>query len=746
MISDDAVRQESNDTESIDDIHGDERVEDLTHVGQLLPCLDRIARLQSTPVEQLDLQEAAAVLDRPSLSWRQVKKGLSTITRRLGSPKPEWVRRPDPANMPLLAWSSNQGFGVLRGQNALGQWIIEAFEAKSQTWQEQACDSLQGFQFTKLTLAKVFRSSDSPVYELIRTEVFSNKKLLFEVILAGFVKNIVALATSSYTMLVYDRVVPTGALNTLWVLTIGVGISVIYELITKVLRHRLYNRLIEVVDQRLARSTFMQFLSVRLDQMPASVGSLASQMRGYETVREFLSAATSHLFVDAPFVLLYAAIIAAIAGPLALIPLAVFLICLVIGLSYKKRIEGLTLSVDRAVNLKTGLLVEAVEGAETIKSGQGGWRLLSRWMQTTDKAREHEMQYRDISERSKLFLASLQQVSYVGIIFFGAQLASAGDLTLGALIACSILSGRILAPVVMVPSLLIQWGQSKAALQGLDRLWELQNDHADEQPITLEQIRGNYAMENVAAYYNENLALQVPSLNVQEGEKIAILGPVGAGKTTLLRLLSGMYKPQEGRILFDDIDLSQISKPVLAENIGFVQQDGRLFSGTLRENLTLGMLDPGDSVLLDVARATGLLQMVITPHPKGLMQVINEGGTGLSGGQRQLVNLTRAFLREPKIWLLDEPTASMDRALEQKIITALGEGLTAKQTLFLVTHKPELLSLVDRIIVVAGKKIVADGPKEAVLARLTNQSGQGVANVTAQPSDGDQQAKEQDHE
>ena len=746
MISDDAVRQESNDTESIDDIHGDERVEDLTLVGQLLPCLDRIARLQSTPVEQLDLQEAAAVLDRPSLSWRQVKKGLSTITRRLGSPKPEWVRRPDPANMPLLAWSSNQGFGVLRGQNALGQWIIEAFEAKSQTWQEQACDSLQGFQFTKLTLAKVFRSSDSPVYELIRTEVFSNKKLLFEVILAGFVINIVALATSFYTMLVYDRVVPTGALNTLWVLTIGVGISVIYELITKVLRHRLYNRLIEVVDQRLARSTFMQFLSVRLDQMPASVGSLASQMRGYETVREFLSAATSHLFVDAPFVLLYAAIIAAIAGPLALIPLAVFLICLVIGLSYKKRIEGLTLSVDRAVNLKTGLLVEAVEGAETIKSGQGGWRLLSRWMQTTDKAREHEMQYRDISERSKLFLASLQQVSYVGIIFFGAQLASAGDLTLGALIACSILSGRILAPVVMVPSLLIQWGQSKAALQGLDRLWELQNDHADEQPITLEQIRGNYAMENVAAYYNENLALQVPSLNVQEGEKIAILGPVGAGKTTLLRLLSGMYKPQEGRILFDDIDLSQISKPVLAENIGFVQQDGRLFSGTLRENLTLGMLDPGDSVLLDVARATGLLQMVITPHPKGLMQVINEGGTGLSGGQRQLVNLTRAFLREPKIWLLDEPTASMDRALEQKIITALGEGLTAKQTLFLVTHKPELLSLVDRIIVVAGKKIVADGPKEAVLARLTNQSGQGVANVTAQPSDGDQQAKEQDHE
>jgi ATP-binding cassette subfamily C protein LapB len=450
-------------------------------------------------------------------------------------------------------------------------------------------------------------------------------------------------------------------------------------------------------------------------------------MRGYETVRGFLSSATSHIFVDAPFALLYAGIIAMIAGQLALIPLTAFAVCLIFGLSYKKRIEGLTNSVDRAVNLKTGLLVEAVEGAETIKSGQGGWRMLSRWMQTTDQARVHEMQYRDISEQSKLFLASVQQASYIGIIFFGAQLASQGELTLGALIACSILSGRIVSPVIMMPGLLIQWGQSKAALQGLDRLWELQNDHAGQQPTMLDRVRGDFVFEGVRASYNQHVALEIPSLEVKGGEKVAVLGPVGAGKTTLLRLLSGMYKPQEGRVLLDDIDLSQISKPVLAENMGFVQQDGRLFSGTLRENLTLGLLDPGDTVLLDVARATGLLQMVITPHPKGLMQVIHEGGTGLSGGQRQLVNLTRAFLRNPKIWLLDEPTASMDRALEQQVVQAFRAQISQEQTMFLVTHKPELLALVDRIIVVAGKKIVADGPKDAVLARLTNQSAQPTA-------------------
>jgi ATP-binding cassette subfamily C protein LapB len=644
--------------------------------------------------------------------------------------------------MPLLTWSAAEGFSVLRGQNAVGQWVLEAWIPDEQVWLERVVDDLEGAVYAKISLAKVFQASQSPVYELIRNEVFSHKKILTEIILAGFVVNTVALATSFYTMLVYDRVVPTGALSTLWVLTIGVAISVIYELITKVVRHRLYNRLINVVDQRLARSTFMQFLSVRLDQLPASVGSFASQLRGYETVRNFLSSATSHVFVDAPFALLYAAIIAAIAGPLALIPLGVFVLCLVIGLSYKKQVEALTNSVDRAVNLKTGLLVEAVEGAETIKSGQGGWRLLSRWMQTTDDARVHEMRHRDISEQSKLLLGSLQQVSYVGIIFFGAQLASAGELTLGALIACSILSGRILAPVVMVPGLLIQWGQSKAALRGLDALWALQNDHDGQQPIAPDRVQGNFTFENVTASYKDNLALQIPALNVRRGEKIAILGPVGAGKTTLLRLLSGMYKPQEGRVLLDGIDLGQLSKPVLAENMGFVQQEGRLFSGTLRENLTLGLLDPGDSVLLDVAKRTGLLQMVITPHPKGLMQEINEGGTGLSGGQRQLVNLTRAFLRNPKIWLLDEPTASMDRALEQTIIQALKDRMGPEQTLFLVTHKPDLLALVDRIIVIAGKKIVADGPKDAVLAQLSNQSAASASsssqNIQSQAkTDGD---------
>ena len=405
------------------------------HDSSVLLCLDRIAKLQSTPVVQLDLQEAVGDLDRPDLTLRKVRKGIAAFARRLGTPAPEWIKRPEPANVPLLRWSAEEGFGVLRGQNAMGQWILDVWNVQERTWQEQVLPVLRDGHFIKVPLAKVFRASKSPVFELIRTEVFSHKKILFEAILAGLGINIVALATSFYTMLVYDRVVPTGALSTLWVLSIGVGFSIIYELVTKIVRHRLNERLINIVDQRLARSTFMQFLSVRLDQMPSSVGSLASQMRGYETVRSFLSSAVSHLFVDAPFALLYVGLIAAIAGQIALVPLSVFIFCLVFGLSYKKKVEDLTSTADEVVNKKTGLLVETVEGAETIKSGQGGWRLLSRWMQTTDLARDHEMKSRNIMEQSKLLLASLQQAAYVGIVFFGAQLAAQGELTMGAQIA-----------------------------------------------------------------------------------------------------------------------------------------------------------------------------------------------------------------------------------------------------------------------------------------------------------------------
>ena len=692
----------------------------------LLPCLARIAQLQHESIDRLALQEAAeAALTQQS---SDPKTQLRTVCAHLQVSAARWLEAPDAARVPALVYARHGEqvgqWGVLRGQNAQGQWVSEWWDSATQRWQEHADPALSDHAFATLKLSRPYVASKSQVYQLIRDEIASHRKLLREAVLGGLMINVVALATSFYSMQVYDRVIPTSAAQTLLVLTLGVLAAIVFELVAKRVRSGLYERLIDEVDQRLSRTIYLRFLSIRLDQLPQSVGGLAAQMRGYETVRGFFTSITTNYLVDMPFALVFLLIIALIGGWLALIPLTFFVLCVVVGLYYRKQVDAFAGKSNAASNQKTGLLVETIEGAESIKSGQGGWRMLSQWMKTTDEARDVDLQMRNISEHSQHLAAALQQVSYTLMIAAGALLVSHGDMTMGGLIACSILSGRVLTPVSMIPGQLVQWAHAKAALQGLDRLWALQDDHyGQEQPIVVASIRGDYRFEGVVASYGTKKALALPSLSIRPGEKVGVLGPIGAGKTTLLRLLSGMYKPQEGRILLDDIDLGHLSKPVLAEHMGYVQQEGRLFAGTLRDNLILGQLDPGDEPILAAARQTGLLQTVIAVHPKGLQQEIFEGGSGLSGGQRQLVNLTRAFLRQPTLWLLDEPTASMDRGLELQVTQALKAAIRPTDTLVLVTHKGEMLELVDRVIVIANQQVVLDGPKAQVLQKLQTPPG-----------------------
>jgi len=689
--------------------------------------LSRLAQLQREAVDRLALQEAAEAGLAAHASDARIM--LATVAQHLQVTKARFLKEPDEAATPALIFSPEGAWGILRGRNAQRQWISEWWDATSNQWTERAYDAFPGHQFATLRLAKPYVASASPVFQLIIQELRSHRKILGEIVIGGVIINVLALVTSLYSMQVYDRVVPFGASQTLLVLTLGVLGATLFDFVAKRVRSGLYEQLVDQLDQRLSRTVFMRFLAIRLDQLPPSVGSLAAQMRGFETVRSFLSAMMTSLLVDAPFALLFAFIIWMICGWLAVIPLLFLGLSVAIGLFYRRQVERLADKANAANSLKTGLLVEVVEGAETVKSGQGGWRMLSRWMKTTDDARDHELEMRHISEHAQYLTAMFQQVSYVFLIASGALQISQGALSMGGLIAASILSGRILAPVAAIPNLLVQWAHAKAALQGLDKLWALEDDHHGlEQPVRLDNIRGHYRLESIEAGYAGNKALTVASLNIQAGEKVGILGPVGAGKTTLLRLLSGMYKPQAGRVLLDDVDLAHIAKPALADCMGFVAQDGRLFAGTLRDNLILGLVDPGDDAILAAAKQTGLLQAVITQLPKGLQQPIAEGGTGLSGGQRQLVNLTRAFLRQPRIWLLDEPTASMDRNLELLVMQSLKAALKPEDVLVLVTHKPEMLALCDRIIVVAQHQIVMDGPKQAVLQKLQEpQPAQGAS-------------------
>jgi ATP-binding cassette, subfamily C, bacterial LapB len=683
-------------------------------------CLMRVARLQGDSYNPLELQE---VVERYSNNFSEFsnlpKAMVDSILHSMSLPNSTPLGQPDPARVPALVWDVVSGWGVLRGQNALGQWLLEYFNEDAQDWKEDFLDTLDLVFIALVSLTKPFSLQGSNVFQLIKQEILSHRELLIEAAIGGVIINLIALASSLYSMQVYDRVMPTGAVQTLLALTLGAVIATAIELAAKIARSKLYERMIDATDAKLSRAVFSRFLSIRLDQLPRGVGTIAGQLRGYEMVRSFLTSITTQVLVDLPFALCFLFIITLIAGSLVFIPLTFLILSIGFGMLFRKRTEYHTSRATEAANLKTGLLVESIEGAETIKSGHAGWRILSKWIKINDEARGQEIKIRHVSEHSQYVIAAIQQLAYITIIAIGVLEIGKGSLTMGALVAVSILSGRVLGPASTIPSQLVQWGHVKAALKGLDAIWSLKDDHHDiAHPVQLENIRGHYLIENVQAQYMLSPALSITKMEIQGGERIGVIGAIGAGKTTFLRLLSGMYKPKLGRVLLDDVDLSHLSKAVLAEQIGYLQQDGRLFAGTLRENLVLGMKDPGDEAILRVCAELALTQSVIASHPLGLNLEITEGGIGLSGGQKQLVNLTRVFLRQPQIWLLDEPTASMDRALENHVLQALKNRLSPKDTLVLVTHKPELLELVDRLIVIAGHQVVLDGPKALVISQI----------------------------
>lgn len=682
------------------------------------------SRLQGKEVERLRLHDAvsshadriaalAAAQSQASGEWEHL---LEDVAVAGGAASVEWYDTPDPARLPALTWLAGQGWALVRSQTPGGDWVLD----------------LQGRMFsvpreTRLKVARLVMPareadrSNRPAFRLFRQVFMAHKGTFLEGAAATVIVNLLALAASLFSMQVYDRVIPTQGYSTLWVLTIGVMIAMGFEMLLKLARSYLMEQAIVKMDTRLSREIFRRLLGVRLDQLPGSVGSLSAQLRGYETIRGFLSASTLYLLVDAPFGLVFIFLIGVIAAPqIGLIPLVFLILCIAFGLLIRHKVDQHALKSTAAGNLKTGLLVETIEGAETIKAGGGSWGVLSKWIDVTDEAIRNDLKLRSISEKSSYISATMQQVSYVALVAAGAYLAAEGQLTMGSLIACSILSGRALAPAAQIPGLMVQFAHAKAALAGLEKVFALQSDnHSVERPLLPERISGQYALERVRfSYPGAPQALAVQQLTIRAGEKVAIIGPVGAGKSTLLRLLSGMYQPSEGRILLDGLDVEQISRDLLSDRIGYLQQEHRLFSGTLRENLLVGIADPGDEGIKAAATRTGLME-AISSHPKGLDLPIAEGGRGLSGGQRQLVAMTRLLLSKPDVWLLDEPTASMDERSEQLCMQALQQQVTQQNTVVLVTHKSTLLGLVDRIVVVANHEVVLDGPRDEVLKRLS---------------------------
>lgn len=709
---------------------------ELTQVEQFAWALQRLATMQGGSIDVLSLNASASVFEQAMPSMQK----LALMCRRMGLEAPKLVKHPDQVHLPMLAHTTELGWGVVVDRNALGQWVVLTPKG-GKTVEDAALknsvailrlgpkvDMGFGFHFFKQKGEKLtFFSHVQETLRLYRNE-------LIEACLASAFIGFLALATSLFSMQVYDRVIPTRSEYTLVILSLGVLLSILIELAMKFARSHIMDYVIVGLDNRLSREIFSRLLQLRVDQIPASVGSLAGQMRGYEQVRGFYTASTLFTLIDLPLALVFLVVIMSIASPwVAVVPLVFGAIALIIGFSIRKKIMSQAKVGAALNNMKTGLLVEAVEGIETIKAGSGGWKFLSRWIGVNGNTIESDLKMRSATESVGYLSATVQQLSYAGLVVAGSLVVMQGNMTMGALIASSILSGRILAPIMAIPGLLVQHAHAQAALEGLEKLYTLKTDHhGTDRPLVPSQIQGHFALKDIKFAYGDNPpALVVPKLEIQPHERIAVLGPIGAGKSTLLRLLSGLYHPQEGRVLLDNLDLAHISRQVVSQYVGYLQQDHRLFQGTLRENLLIGFPDPGDDALLAAMRRTGMDRFVAS-HPKGLGRAIMEGGKGLSGGQKQLVAFTRLVLCSPSVMLLDEPTATMDDEQERRCLQVLSQEAQAGKSMVIVTHKPSVLPLVTRIIVVAGNSIVLDGPRDAVLQQLQKMNSTSKA-VEPQP-------------
>ncbi len=657
-----------------------------------------------------------------------ILQAVGIAFQRLGIVQPAWRGAPQETFLPMLAFVPHSGFCVVYDVSPDGEWLLDLPNGRGRVanWPD-------GTAFTPLQ-AKERQPDFRTAKSLFNQVFFADRLWLLQAALASLIASSLALATSLYTMQVYDRVISTGGMSTLVVLSVGVLMSILIEFGVKVARSAIVNRATHSIDLDFANGVFSRMLGVRFDELPASVGTLAAQVRGFEVVRGFQTAAAMYLVSDAPFALFFLGIIFLLGGPyMALVPCVALIVAVLIGLSFKTAIRKHSKNETLVGNRRQGLLVEVINGVETLKGFGAGWKMLGRWNELSRKTIDETIEIKHLNDLAGFCAGWIQQVSYVGLIATGAWLATTGsDLTIGSIIACSILSGRVLTPINMLPGLMSQWGHAQVAMENLEKLFELDADnHNVPNPLTPEAVQGRVQFNDVEfAYPGMQPVVVVNQLRIKAGEKVAVLGTTGAGKSTFLRLCAGLVKPQRGHVLLDGMDLQQVSAERRAELVGYLPQRNTMFAGTLRDNLVLGLPAVDDETLLATVEATGLRNL-IDSRPQGLDLPISEGGGGLSGGQVQLTALTRLILASPTVWLLDEPTAALDDASEARVIDLLRREIGEKQTLVLVTHKMRLLELVDRIVVLTPQGIALDGDRDAVIERLQNRASEAGQNAPA---------------
>ena len=584
--------------------------------------------------------------------------------------------------------------------------------------------------------------SELPEYHLPKSwfwkVIWRFRSYYYQVILATFIINFLALVSSLYVMNVYDRVIPNQAYETLWVLSIGVFLAIAFEFAAKMIRGHLTDIAGKKADLIISSALFRRVLALRLADRPASSGSYANNLREFEAVREFMTSASLLTLVDLPFLLLFVTVIAIIGGKLALIPLTIIPIVIIVGFLVQRPLSRHINESMKESSQRSGLAVEAIEGIETLKTNNATSWAQQRWDEYTAKTSAASIKVKDTSNFMINFTIGMQQLNTVGLVLLGTYLIHAENpaerITMGALIAAVILSGRALSPLSQIAGLATRFQQAKLALEGVNNIVQRPIERDPERKyITLDRVEGGIAFDNVSFQYQEETGAAVSDLklNIRPGEKVGVLGRIGSGKSTMLKLASGLYDSAKGNITLDGVDMRQLDPNFLRSEVVLLSQQPRLFLGTLRENMDLARFDgySTDQELLAALKRFGL-DRIIRNHPRGLDMPLGEDGLGLSGGQKQIIALARMTLRHPKVVLLYEPTTGLDQATERMALNAVAQWSKDK-TMVVVTHRPQVLQIVNRIIVMDNGKVVMDGPRDLVLQKLMQNEAQSAKPVAA---------------
>lgn len=558
-----------------------------------------------------------------------------------------------------------------------------------------------------------------PARRMLFAALGLRKRVLTEVAVATLLTGVLAVVTSFFALQVYDRVIPSFAYATLYALVGVVALLIGFDFVLRLVRARLLDRVSRDIDEEVSVAVFRALAGLRLDARPRAVGTLAAQVSGLEMARSFFASTVLFTLAELPYAVLFVFIIGYVGGPIALIYAVVGLLALIAALIAYLRLRVVTRRQLESGFRRNGLLVEAIQGAETIKASGAGWRFTDRWREATAELARLALQSRTAVVGAATVAHALTSAAYVSVVVMGVHLIEAGSLTLGGLIACTMLGSRVIAPITSAVGIITQAQQASLALRAVDSVLALPPERAeDSELLAPADLAAGLAVEGVRFFYSNVPVPQVdvPALSIAPGERVVLIGPPGSGKSTLLRLLAGLYRPGTGRVTVGGVDAALLEPELLRRHVGYLPQEIHLFRGTLRENIDLDGA-AADEALVQVVASLGL-DALVRDHPRGLDREISEGGSGLSGGQRQLTGLARVMLRAPRVWLLDEPTASLDAATEARALAALGAALRPEDTVVIATHRPGAIAFARRMIVMQQGRIIRDGEREGMLHAL----------------------------